>query len=349
VTTIRVSPDGVRVVVDAGDHASHVLRETAAWTAGHGVTAAPLALLSGHGLAAPALAARLEALAARAGHEGGLFGDLALHAADAAARLISSQVFSLTRTGAWADLAHGLEEGGWALGRVGRYLGTGTLAEHAAHWRFGGTIDYRLTGLAGAVFGLVGAQFPESSIYGHLLDEYGRLAVGVNEAVHFVPDAVGLGLKGAAGALRAGLPAIGAGVRAAPTLAKVGGVLGVAAVAWETYHLATDDLHDLIHGDERGHSAGQRAVLYGGKVVETAGSLALSIAPFTGPAAPVVAAVGGAMLAGGALARGAVFASDWVHDHHAEIDATAAAVAHTASSVWHAVPRPHLPRAAWSL
>ncbi len=348
-TTIRVDPHGVRLAVDAGDNASHALRETSMWLAGHGLSAGPVGLLSGHGLSAATLVARMEALAALAGHEGGLFADAAMHVADAAARLISSQVFSPTRMHDWGDLAHDVRDGSWALARVGRYLRDGTLRQHAARWELGGKLDYRLTNVFGAALLLAGAQFDKRNVYGHLLDESGQLAVGVSEAVHRLPRLEELGAKGAVAALRKGLPTVSKEFESASKLAKVGGVLGVAFAAYDTYHLATDELHDMLHGDERGHSTGQRVTLYAGKVAETAGSLALSIAPFTGPAAPVVFAAGGALLAGGALARGAVFASDWAHDHQADINATTAAVSHTASSAWKAVAHPKLPHAAWSL
>ena len=110
----------------------------------------------GHGLSAATLVARtVEALAALAGHEGGLFHwRRARRGRGGSTHQFTS--ISPTRMHDWATSRE--RDGSWALARVGRYLRDGTLRQHAARWELGGKLDYRLTNVFGAALLLAGTE-----------------------------------------------------------------------------------------------------------------------------------------------------------------------------------------------
>jgi hypothetical protein len=302
VTTIRVNEDGLRAVVNAVDSSADEAHSAAVWLSTGGLSQALIGVLSGHGLSAVGLAAQAEELAARTVSQSHLIrgdADLARTWGD---NLLGSQVFA-TSSRDWPAVASGASDwlgdvhSQWKwLGRSLNYLANGSWGTHARRWR---TFAYN-----GSAFSLVG---------GGALTVAGDLAGGsggefVSQTGKFTTAAFEFGTVAKYGSQWTRY-------LGGKTLLKAAAPLTLAFAAYDAYGLATTGYREALHGDAHGHPPTVRAAIYAAKWVDTLGTVAFAVAPFTGPAAPWLAGGGAALMGLSALVRGTIFASDYLHEH----------------------------------
>lgn len=333
-TMVRVDEAGIRSVINALESAAAETRLTSAFLSTHGLGAAALATLSGHGLAAGVLVARMESLAvSTASHAHELDNDVQL-TADWGNALIGSQVFR-TSGRDWKGIINDgrrLLNTGWSerkwLSNFAKYVEHGDLAKHSKTWtKFG---DYgrafSRTGLGAAT--LLGTYIGGSA--GGVIEAGGTVlssAWGLRTLeLHWANNGFArfLGSKAAG---KAFLP------------------IAALSVALSAKSLATTDLQEAIHGDAAGHSDATRSVLYGAKVLDTVGTATFAVGLVTGN--PVLIGAGLVFTGVSAIARGTIFATDYVHEHHITLKSAAAGVVKSLTPQWPHIHTPRLP--AWSL
>jgi hypothetical protein len=334
-TTVRVDEAGIRSVINALESAAGEARSTSAFLATHGLGAAALATLTGHGLAAGVLVARMEGLAvSAASHAHELHSDAQV-TGEWGNALIGSQVFRTSGTD-WAGIAHdgkGLLSVGWSerkwFKRLAHYVHDKSLLSHSRTWtKFGdyGRVFSRtgssLLGLAGTVAGSV-----VGGAAGGFIGSAGDAVTSVwgFGTLHLHPQTYArfLGTKAAGKAL---LP------------------LAALEIGTSIHSLATTDYQDLVHGDAQGHSDTTRNVIYSAKVIDTVGTAGIAIGLAT--ANPIVLGVGLTLTGVSAITRGTIFASDYLHEHDVTVK-SATRVLSSLTPDWPHIRTPHLP--AWSL
>jgi hypothetical protein len=301
VTGIRISQTDLDQVAGALDHWEREAAVAVAYIGGAGLSSVAIAALTGHGFAAPSLMFGLDKLVIGTLQHGTQLAGDAHQARSWGAALLGSQVMA-TSGSEWRDiglkafdLGREAGEGSKWLVKGGRYALHGTWAEHASRWKLFGHYKSTGVGIAGALLSLAGAFIPGAG---------GQI----------VEAAADLGVAGYGAAAITSVRYLE--VFGGKVLGKVFLPFAAASVLNNVMELKGGDYKDLVSGDAQHHSESTRSNLYSAKVLDTIGTAALAIAPFTGPAAPVVAGVACVLMGAGAIIKGAVFITDVLHAHH---------------------------------
>lgn len=300
-TGIAISESGLDQVVTALDRWAQETASAGTWLGSAGLGATAIAALTGHGLVALPVMFDLERLAARTLEHGAGLTATTGQARDWGGALLGSQVMAtssrdwfaiVTDTGKIAlDVK---KDGKWAERAYG-YALHGRWSEHASRWKAYGPFKSGAVGFAGDAFGLAGAVIGGAS--GAVVGAAGGLGVAAYGLTALWHDKY-LQTVGGKVAARVMLP------------------LAALEVGVNVRQLAGSDLHELAFGDAARHSDNTRSFLYGAKVLDTVSTAALAVAPFSGPALPVIAGVGLVLMGASALIDGAVAVTDLLHEHH---------------------------------
>lgn len=336
-TSIRVSKEGVDSVVESLHVVADELTHTAVVMQENGLGTASLSLLAGHGLPT-ALFAQVELLCARALSESARLRETAEVARANGESLLGADV-TQTRSMDWLgmfksgyNLGHDLNQSGPELLRAASYTVNGTWLSHASRWKAFGSMHAGFVGVGSGVAGVAGVLIPGAA--GRFVSAAGGLASSafqLGTVVRYAESSQFVRLMGGR------------------AVAKVAAPIGFLMAGKNIFDLATTDYDNLVHGDSNQHSNTVRTALYGSKVIDTIGIVAVSGATVaalvvSAPASvPIIGAimVGGLALSGvSALINGTVAAQDYNKEHPEVLRQALRMVQATAGSRWPPFFRP---------